>query len=337
MAATSHITSLIFSDFVDTTARLHATGDSLVNDLAAVKSLYKVNTIPKGTGSQRIHDEYDTETYARLKIESGDIAKVQAIKGWSKTATMRRFGAEISISWEMRNVGKDQEVISRLKSLAQYCPQRMALDLTHRFTFATSTSYTDMDGETVDVSMGSTTSTALIDSTQDLTGSTSTYSTVITGTPAFSKGAFQIARERANTQVVDNFNNRRILNFNTIVTSDDPDTVDEVLTLKKSTSDPTQNNPGVVNNYANSFNHVVLPRLATDANGAYDSTKAKWWFYLASNDVQAYLDIYETPSMSSPSSGNNGEDIHNQDWTFTTTAAYAICIVVARGFLGSCP
>lgn len=336
MAGTSHITSLVFSDFVDTTDRIHNMGDTLVNDLEAVKSLYQVSMIPKGTGSQRIHDEYDTETYARLKIESGDISKVKAIKGWSKTATMRRFGAEISISWEMRNVGKDREVINRLTSLAKYCPQRMAIDLTHRFTFATSTSYTDMDGETVDVSMGSTTSTALIDSTQDLTGSTSTYSSVITGTPYFSKGAYQVARERSNTQIVDNFNNRRIMKFNTIVTSDDPATVDEVQILKRSTTDPTQNNPGVVNTYKG-FDHVILPRLATDANGAYNSAKAKWWFYVAAGEWPAYLDIYEEPTLSTPMTGNNGEDIHNQDWTFTSTCAYAICVVVARGCLGSCP
>ena len=164
---------------------------------------------------------------------------------------MRRFAAEIDITWEMRNVGKDQQIIRRLTDLSKYCPQRLALDITHRFTFATSTSFTDMDGDSVDVSMGYTTSTALVDSTHDLTGTSSTYSNVITGNPYFSKGSFQVARERANTQVLSNFGDRRIYKFNTVVTGDDPDTVDEVLTLKKSTSDPTQNNPGVVNKYKN--------------------------------------------------------------------------------------
>lgn len=194
-----------------------------------------------------------------------------------------------------------------------------------------------MDGETVDTSMGYTTSTALVDSTHDLTGSTSTYSNVITGTPQFSKGAFQVARERANTQVVSNFNERRILNFDTIVTSDDPATLDDVRILLRSTSDPTQDNSGVVNTYSGSFNHVVLPRLATDANGAYDSTKVKWWFYLARNDWHGYLGIWESPNLKTPATGNNGEDIHNDNWTFGTRCAFGICIVVGRGILGSCP
>ena len=337
MSGSTLISSLSFSDFVDTTDRLHSKGEMLVEDLAAVKSLFITQTIPKQTGSQRIHDEYDSETYARYKVEGGDASKVKAIKGWSKTVSMRRLAAEIDITWEMRNVGKDQQIISRLTNLATYCPQRMALDLTHRFTFATSTSYTDMDGETIDTTMGYTTDTALVDATHDLTGSSSTYSNVITGTPSFSKGAFQIARERTNTQVVSNFNERRVMGFNTIVTSDDPATIDEVQILLKSKTDPTQNNSGVVNNYMNGARHVVLPRLATTATGAYDSTKAKWWFYVAAGEWSAFLDIYESPNLKTPATGNNGEDIHNDNWTFGTRCAYGIGVVVGRGIVGSCP
>lgn len=337
MAGSSSISSLNFSDFVDTTDRVHAVGEMLVEDLAAAKSLFMVENVPSHSGDRRIYDEYDTETYARYKAEGADSSKVRAIKGWSKTCTMRRYSAEIDITWEMRNVGKDQDIVRRMTSLSKYCPQRMALDLTHRFTFATSTSYTDMDGETVDVSMGYTTSTALVDSTHDLTGSTSTYSNVITGTPSFSKGAYQIAKERANTQIVSNFNERRIYDFNTIVTGDDPATVDEVEVLLKSKTDPTQNNQGVVNTYQGQFRHVILPRLATDAVGAYNSAKAKWWFYIAVGEWQGHLGIWENPNLKTPATGNNGEDIHNDNWTFGSRGAYGICAVTGKGVMGACP
>jgi hypothetical protein len=337
MAGYSNLSGLAFPDFMDTVNRVHVKGDMLVDDLAAVKSLYRVESIPAHTGSQRIYDEYDTETYARFKAEGQDASKVRAIKGWSKTMTKRRFAAEIDISYEMRNEGKDQAIVNELTNLAKYGPQRMALDLTHRFTFATSTSYVDMDGETVDVSMGSTTPTSLVDATQDLTGSSSTYSSVITGTPAFSKGGFQIARERANTQTLSNFGEKRVINYDTVVTGDDPETVDSVRTFLRSTTDPSQNNPGVVNTYAGIAKHVILPRLATDATGAYDSTKTKWWFYVASHDAHLYLGIWEPANVSTPTSTNNGADIHNDDWTFETRIGYGICIVSARGVIGSCP
>jgi len=334
--AVTKISLLAFPDFADTVERIHKVGDSLVEDLEQVKSLYHSEVVPPNTGTTRIYDEYDSETYAKLKIESGDAEKAKAIKGWSKTMTMRRFAAEIDISWEMRRTGKDQQIISKLTNLAKFVPQRMALDLTHRFTFATSTSYTDMDGETIDVSMGSDTPTALVDSTQDLTGSTDTYSTVITGTPSFSKGAFEIARERANTQIVSNFGERRVVNFDAIVTGDDPATLDAVRTFLRSSTDPSQTNPGVENTYMGVARHIILPRLATTAVGAYDSTKAKWWFYVSTQESHGYLGIWEQPNLKSPTSGNNGEDIHNDDWTFSTRGAYGICWVVARGVLGSC-
>lgn len=136
MAGYSTISSVSFSDFVDTTERVHAAGDSLIEDLDRVRSLYKVEVIPPNTGSQRIYDEYDGETYARYKAEGADVSKTNVIKGWNKTMTMRRFGAEIDITWEMRHVGKDQEIINRLTNLAKFCPQRMALDLTHRLNEA---------------------------------------------------------------------------------------------------------------------------------------------------------------------------------------------------------
>ena len=42
---TSNISTLAFPDFVDTVERVHELGDSLINDLALVKSLYKIENI----------------------------------------------------------------------------------------------------------------------------------------------------------------------------------------------------------------------------------------------------------------------------------------------------
>jgi len=325
------ISSLAFPDFMDTTERMHAKGPTLIQDLVPLKSLFQEVKISPNTGNQRIIDEYDGEMYARTKIESGNARRVSATKGWSKTITMKRIASEVVISWELRNLGKDQEIIRRITSLSHFCPQRFALDLTHVFTFSNATSYTDMDGETIDLTMGYTTDTALVDSTHDLTGSTDTYSTVITGTPYFSKGAFQIARERAKTQTKDNYGKIVLKNFNTVVTGNDPVTLDEVDILKKSPTDPSQINPGVINSYSGSFMHVILPRLATTATGAYDSTKEKWWFYIAANEWLGYYGIWEQANMTTPDI-----DSHNDDWSVGTRMSYGIGVVTGSGFLASC-
>jgi hypothetical protein len=245
----------------------------------------------------------------------------------------RRYACEIDITYEARNYGKNQEIIRKLTSLATFCPQRMALDLTHRLTFATSTSYTDLDGETITTTVGD--GNAVTDATHDLTGSTTTYSNIITSNPLFSQGAFEVARGLANTQIYSNFGERRIMNFNTVVTGDDPATVRAVKQLLNSTADVTQNNPGVTNQYKSMFTHKILPRLATTATGAYDSTKAKYWFYVAAGEWEAHLGVWEGPHLISPSAGSNSEDVHNDNWVFGARCGYGIVVLSGKGILQS--
>jgi hypothetical protein len=333
MAGTSLISTLAFDDLVDTTERMYAKASTKVADLDTIKGLFKVESIPNGTGDRRIYDEYDGETYARLKVEGGDAQKVRVVKGYTKTLTAKRVAAEIDITFEARTFGKDKEIISRLTSLSTFVPQRMALDGVHRFSFYLETSYVDMDGETVDLTMGDT--FALGYASHSLTGSALTYSTLITGNPLFSSGALEIAMNQANTQILSNFGEQRVLNFDTVVTGNDPATVKNVKQLLNSTADVDSSNSGVSNEYKGMFRHVILPRLATTATGAHDSTKSKYWFYIASADLEAHLGIWEAPNLKTPSSTNNGVDVHNDDWTFGTRGTYGYCIVCPKGFLGS--
>ncbi len=333
MSGQSQISLSSFSELADTTQRLVAAWPDLIDEFAQVKSLYQPMDIPRGTGNQRIVWELEGELFARFKNEGEDAAKTRVIKGYSKTGYIRRFAAEIDITWEAREQGKNQEITTRLTNLSTFGPQRMALDLTHRFTFYASTAYTDMDGESVDVSMGDTLSGN--SSVHTLTGSTDTYSATITGNPIFSQGGYEAALEVANVNIKDNFGNLRTLNFNTVVCHNDPATVREARQLQHSTADTTQNNPGILNVYANMFELVVLPRLATTASGAYDSTKKKQWHLVAKGQWQAYFCMFEAPNLKQPMTMNAGEDIHNDDWTFGVRLSTMILVVSAKGNLCS--
>lgn len=335
MAATNLISTLTHTELADTVERVFYGGPDLpqVKDMADAMSLYMVDYIPNGVGSQKVYDEIDSDTYAHYKAEGADATKNQTIAGYTKTMYARRFAAEIDITYEANNWGKEQSLVRKLTSLATFCPARLALDLTHRFTFMTATSYTDMDGESIDVSMGN--SLAMVYASQTVTGSSSTYSTVITGNPQFSQGGFEVARAQANTQVVNNFYERRVLNFNTVVTGDDPGTVREVRQLLNSTADITGAHAGIMNAYAGMFKHVILPRLATSATGAYDSTKVKYWLYMAIGEWQGRLGIWEAPHLKMPAPSNNGEDVHNDNLTFGARMGYGICVPSPLGALGS--
>jgi hypothetical protein len=333
MSGVTQIALATFTELADTTNRMVSAWPDLIDDFSAARSLYKNLDIPRGTGNQRIIWELEGETFARLKEEGEDAPKTRVIKGYNKTGYIRRFAAEVDITWEAREMGDNQKIITRLTSLASFGPQRMAIDLTHRLTFATATSYVDMDGATVDTAMGDT--YALAYASHTLTGSSTTYSTVITGNPMFSTGGLETAQNIANTQTLDNFGNLKVLNFNTIVTGNDPATVRLVKQFINSVADIDGAHSGIMNKYKNEYRHVILPRLATTASGAYDSTKAKNWLLVAPGQWEAYFSLFESPNTKTPHSGNNGEDVHNDDWTFGVRLAYMIVVVSGKGCLHS--
>src|ERR1035437_6772382 len=118
------------------------------------KQLFMTDTMGVGEGELKLLQEYDTSTYARAKAQGVDAKKAAFGIGYLITIRAKRIGMEAEITWEMRRYNKKQEVLAQITSLPFYCPQRVELDLTHRFTFCTSTSYTDMDGNTVDLTVG---------------------------------------------------------------------------------------------------------------------------------------------------------------------------------------
>jgi len=331
------LNTVALSDFTSLVRLEWQEGPNMVGE--AAKQLFISEDLASFTGNTRRYTEIDTETFAAVKEEGVDSSVASVQQGYTIDMTMRRFSMEITITWEMRRLNRYPDVTARLTSLSHFCPQRLELDLTHRLTFATSTSYTDRDGYTVNTVVGDT--LALISASHTLRGTSTTYSNVITGTPQFSRGGIEMAEAQANTQILTQFGERRVMNFNTIVTSDDPNTVNNVKQFLQSTADVDQNNSGVVNVYKGKYQHVVLPYLATTASGAYDSTKAKWWFLVAANQGvrgwQAYLGIWEQPNLKTPAPANNGEDVHNDNWTYGARCAYGIVTVTGRGILGSCP
>lgn len=301
--------------------------------------LFIKDPIPANTGEFKRYDEVDTQTYARIKREGQDAAQAQVGVGYSKTAQIKRIAMEISITWEMRRFNKYPQVTAQLTSLTQFCPARADLDLTHRLTFATSTSYVDMDGVTNDITVGD--GLALLSSVHTLKFSSTTYSNLVTGSPLFSQSALEAAELLGVSNIYSNFGERRSMDFNTIVTSDDPNTIREVKKLLMSTADVDTSNSGIVNTYKGRYTHLVLPRLATTALDVYDTTKRRWWFLVAKdqgiNGWQSYYGVAEEPNLKTPAAGNNGEDFHNDNWTYGVRMSYLICILAGRGFIGSTP
>jgi len=294
----------------------------------------------KGAGEGELHlvQEYDTTTYAKAKPQGVDAKKAAFGIGYYITVKVKRIGIESEITFEMRKYNKKQEVMAAIQGLPYFCPQRVELDLTHRFTFCSSTSYVDLDGNTVDLTVGD--GLALASSVHTLKFSSITYSNRVSGDPIFSKGALEIAELLTTTDILSNFGEKRVLEFNRIVTGNNPTIVNAVKQFLRSTTDNTQNNANVINVNQDKYQHVILPQLATTATGAIDATKKNWWFLAAVGNGlrgwQAYFIEWE-PMNLIPSTAGNGTDVHKDIWYYNVRQSYNIGIVSGRGLIASCP
>lgn len=326
----TNLNTIKFPEFTDNVERAFITHMKLIKPQA--RRLYIMDPIGFNNGDTLTYNEYDGETFASHKAEGVDAAKAKAGLGYEKSGKVRRFAKEIDITFEMRRFNKVPRVISELKSLREFIPQREELDLTHRLTFGTSSSYTDRDGASISVTMGD--GNPLFYATHKLAGTSITYRNRVTSDPLFAKGSFETAMDLTVTDVLSNLGERRVIDFKVIYSADDFSLVHDIKQFLRSVSDGTQNNPGVVNTHAGTMEHVVLPYLATTATGARDSTKRLWWGVCAPGmgGWNAYLAIAEPANMK-PSF----EDTHNDNWTLGVRGGRAIIVVGGRGIIGSCP
>jgi hypothetical protein len=290
-------------------------------------------------GSSKLYNEYDTETYADDKPEGSPAQKSKVGVGYSKTMYIKTIGKSIDVTIEDRTQNRYPEVQAKLNSLNNFCANRIDLDLTHRLTFATSTSYTNKNGETVDTTTGDT--NALADTTHDLAFSSTTYSNRVAGDPAFSQTAFEAALLLASTNIYSNFGERRTMNWNVIFHGEDPTAKREIDQLINSTADVDAVQAGVENVYKGRYTRVYLPNLSTTATGAYDSTKRRWWgIACVGQGMLGWQGIYGevlAPFIKTPAPGNNGEDVDTWNWTYSTGAMYGIVTPNPRGIVMSCP
>lgn len=330
------MSTVTFPELTDLVERNFVTVGGMI--VPAAKQLFMTDTVGEGEGELKLIEEYDTNTYARAKPQGVDAKKMSFGIGYYITIRAKRIGIESEITWEMRRYNKYKQVMASITSLPYFCPQRVELDLTHRFTFCNATSYVNLDGDLVDLTVGD--GLALASSVHTLKFSPLTYSNIISGAPLFSKGAFELGQLLTTTDILSNFGEKRTLQFNTIVTGNNPSVTNAVKQFLRSTSDNTQNNSGVINTHENEYKHVVLTQLATTATGAVDNTKKNWWFLVADGNGmdawQAWYVEFEAMNLT-PSTVGNGVDVHKDIWYYNVRQSYQIGIVTGRGFIASLP
>ena len=290
----------------------------------------KEDTLNGGT-FKRYAEMVHTSQYARKRAEGDKSAQALAQYGYEKDLAVTPFSYQISITKLMRTGNKEPEILKKITDLSESIPLAIDLDLSHRFTFSGATTYTNRDGETVDISTGD--GLALASASHTLTGSSTTFSTVITSNPVFSKTSLITAEKSFVEATFDNLGALVAANPNVILTTADPETCIAVKELMNSTATTTvDQNSGVVNVFQNKYQHVIGYRIATTAAGGVDTTKSKRWALIDSNLSDFYFTVLQEAQLSSPTKGNNGEDISSGNWTYVVDAIYGMCIVTPRAF-----
>lgn len=314
------INSVTFNDFVKNAEVMWREGYQRVPLVA--KQLFDVRMNDRLVTE---HSSMDGFTFAREKAEGDSYFQENPTQNYSLTLTKYRIGLSATITWEMRKYDKYREIDRVLRSLGEAAAQRMELDMTHRFTFGTATTYVNKDGRTVSIAVGD--GLQLFYTAHTVTGSSTTYRNRVANNPVFSKGGLEAAEALFAQQMIDSNGNKIVINPDTIITAQDPNTENTVREFLNSTAAVDSSNPGVVNVYKSKYKHLVLPYLATDNSGARDSTKEKYWMLASVAHTDALCEISEMPHLVAPSAGANSEDFDNDDWKFKASAAYGLGIV----------
>lgn len=317
----------VLSDFVRNAEILWAKGLESVPAVVRGSGLVKEIPVPQLTGNTREFTEIDLEQYARKKLEGDQAQRARVQQGYSKIGTLKRYGMDIGITYEMRTQGKYSDIKDKLTNLGQLVPNRLDLDLSHRIGFGGSTSMTDMDGETVDLTVGDT--KALYDTAHTLRASATTFRNRLANSPQLSRGGLEAMEKMRKENTFNQFGQKMTIPDDILWTTDDPNTTNTAKILLRSMSDPSQANSGVPNPVVGKYTLKMLPRVATDKDGGVDATKAKYWGLASTQYSTFFLGVHEEAHLKSPTPGSNAEDFATDDWSFGTRGGYLICVVTA--------
>lgn len=319
------LNTISLSDFVKLAQVIWLKGFSSVRNAARESGLFQVSQLPENTGNTREYSSIETNEYLSFKGEGAQAKRGKVQQGYTKTLTIYRFAENFGITYEMRTQNKYPDVLRELTSGARKGPNTIDLDLSHRFTFGTATSYTDRDGRTIDVSVGD--ALSLFNTAHLLRASSSTYRNRLAGNPQLSRGALEGMERLVVEETLNQFGEKMSAEFNILWTTDDPNTVNTAREHLRSTASPDAANSGVENVYKAKYKHVVLPRVATTAAGLVDATKRRYWGLASEMLSSAYLNVHEEPHLISPSAGSNAEDVQTDDWEFRNRAGYGVTVV----------
>lgn len=317
---------LTLSDFTALFDVMWLDNQNSLPQVARSSGIWRVLPIAQNTGESRRMSEIDLEEYASRKPEGSQSGRAKVQQGYTKDLESYRVSEDIGITYEEKTQNKAPEVMMKLMNLTRLPVNRMELDMQLRISYATATSYVDRDGITIDTTGGD--SLAWASTAHTLRGSSSTYRNRLANNPAVSKGSIEAMERMLVENTLNQFGEKMVVPFDIIWTTDDQVDVNVVMEYIESLGSPDFTNPNVKNVYKGKYRHVVLPRVAVDAQGAVDTSKRHYWGLASSVATTAYLGVWEEPHNLPVQE----DPMRTDDFIAGVRAGYGICHVSGRGF-----
>lgn len=322
-----------FGDLVANKDIIFTKGVMSIAPQARESGIFKLGIWESGQGNTKEYSEFELENFATQKDEGAQTENAEVQQGFTKTVSPIRFAKQISITWEMRKYNKYKNAVDKLTGLGKLVANRYEMDLQHRLGFGTATTYTTKEGRTRSIDTGD--DFALFASAHELTGSGASYRNILANNPQLSAGSLE-AMEKMNVEnTLNNFGEKMVLEYDILWTTDDANTLNTAREIIKSTSKISAPNSGVINVNEGKYKHVKLSYVATDAKGANDTTKAKYWGLSSSAEEgsQLYSDLAEAPTVTALGglTATNAENFSTDDWFFKGSGTWSIVAVVGRG------
>lgn len=320
-----NLSTVSLPDFVRNAEILWLKGANMFPMVMRTSGIVKEVSIPQNTGDTREFTKIDLEQYAARKAEREQALYAKDQQGYSKTGTLYRISFATQITYEMRTRGKYPDIIATLTNLLPTVQNRMELDLQHRIGFSTVTSMTDRDGVTVDLTTGD--AFQLGYTAHLVRASSTTFRNRVANNPQVSRGGLEAMEKMRVENHINQFGQKVPVQDDILWTTDDPNSVNTVRELLQSTASIDSGaNDQVKNVYQAKYKHVILTRVATDAFGNVDSTKAKYWGLASSMESAFFLGVHEEPHVTPPVAGGNADDFLTDDWAFRSSGGWMIVI-----------
>ena len=301
-------------------------------ELQNVKQLYKVESTDNLDGYISSLDGFSP---ARVKEEGDDLPYLSLTQNYRKAWTTYVIGGMEKITWELRKGDKYGEITDRIRGMAKSAAERMMYDLTHRFTYAASTTYTDADGRSVSITGGDGFQWAY--SAHTVNGASTTYRNIVSGNPVLSKTGLEAAEVLFMTQMIDENGNPKPRKASHLVVFGDSNTVNTALEYLNSTAAPDTSNSGVFNTYKGRYQLVQLAYGAMAVSGtgyAYSSTYAKYWALMDLTNKRNIVKVLQEPMMIDQNTPG-ARDFETMDWKFGNFGSYAIVTLDGKGAIFS--